>query len=45
MHWSREEVLGMNHLERLRWCREVSQINSRLNDDGDGGKQSNPFAL
>ncbi|MEG0779027.1 MAG: DUF6760 family protein [Oscillospiraceae bacterium] len=33
MHWSREEVLHMNHLERLRWCKEVSQINSKLNDE------------
>ena len=33
LHWSREEILGMNHLERLRWCREVSQINTKLNDE------------
>lgn len=33
LHWSREEVLGMNHLERLRWCREVSRINTKLNDE------------
>lgn len=33
LHWSREEVLGLSHLERLRWCREVSSINARLNDE------------
>ncbi|WP_204244524.1 MULTISPECIES: DUF6760 family protein [unclassified Flavonifractor] len=33
LHWSREEVLSMNHLERLRWCREVSRINSQLNNE------------
>lgn len=33
MHWSREEVLSLNHLERLRWCKEVSRINTRLNDE------------
>ncbi|MEG0780357.1 MAG: DUF6760 family protein [Oscillospiraceae bacterium] len=33
MHWSREEVLRLNHLERLRWCKEVSHINEKLNDE------------
>lgn len=33
LHWSREEVLSMPHLERLRWCREVSSINTKLNDE------------
>lgn len=33
MHWSHGEILNMNHLERLRWCREVSKINSRLNQE------------
>lgn len=23
----------MSHLERIRWCAEVSKINSRLNDE------------
>jgi len=32
MHWSREEIMEMNHLERLRWCGEISKINRRLND-------------
>lgn len=33
MHWGHEEILKMNHLERLRWCKEVSKINSRLNQE------------
>ncbi len=28
-------MLSLNHLERLRWCKEVSQINSQLNQDGE----------
>ncbi len=33
MHWGCDEIMGMNHLERLRWCKEVSRINSRLNQE------------
>lgn len=40
LNWSREELLGMSHLERQRWCEEVSRINERLNemaeDEGSG---------
>ena len=31
MHWNHSEILNMSHLERLRWCKEVSKINSKLN--------------
>ena len=30
LHWSRDEVMGLNHLERRRWCREVSAVNKKL---------------
>jgi len=30
LHWSREEVLGLDHLERRRWCKEVSSVNQKL---------------
>ncbi len=33
MHWSSAEILDMPHLERIRWCEEVSKINSRLNEE------------
>jgi hypothetical protein len=33
MHWSREEILGLSHLERIRWCGEISKINRKLNDE------------
>lgn len=33
MHWGHNEILRMSHLERLRWCKEVSKINSRLNQE------------
>ena len=31
LHWGRQEILELPHLERQRWCREVSGINTRLN--------------
>ena len=30
LHWSRDEVMRLNHLERSRWCREVSAVNTKL---------------
>lgn len=33
MHWSHNEIMGLSHLERIRWCNEVSKINSKLNDE------------
>lgn len=30
-HWSREDVLGLDHASRRRWCAEISSINSSLN--------------
>ncbi len=33
MHWSREEIMNLSHLERIRWCGEISKINRKLNDE------------
>lgn len=30
LHWSRDEVMRLDHLERRRWCREVSAVNEKL---------------
>lgn len=40
MHWGHGEILKMSHLERLRWCKEVSKINSKLNQEPE-----NPFKI
>ena len=37
-HWSHAEIMQLEHDERRRWCREISRINRRLNDEPD-----NPF--
>lgn len=33
MHWGHDEIMGFSHLERIRWCNEISNINRRLNDE------------
>jgi len=30
--WSHETVLNMPHWERQRWCRQISEINDRMNE-------------
>lgn len=32
-HWSQKEIMELEHKERLRWCKEVSKINEKLNGD------------
>jgi hypothetical protein len=39
-HWSREELMRLEHAERRRWCREISAINRRLD-----GVPPNPFEM
>ncbi|NJO40776.1 MAG: hypothetical protein HC769_02625 [Cyanobacteria bacterium CRU_2_1] len=31
-HWTHEQVLTMEHPERLRWVNEIAKINQRLNE-------------
>ncbi|MCM1284016.1 MAG: hypothetical protein NC180_09480 [Muribaculaceae bacterium] len=33
MHWPHDEIMAMSHLDRLRWCSEISKINRALNDE------------
>ena len=30
-HWGQEEVMSLDHAERRRWCKEISEINKSLN--------------
>lgn len=32
-HWTRDELMAMSHLERIKWCNEFSSINRRLSDE------------
>jgi hypothetical protein len=38
LHWSHDELMNLDHLERLRWCDEISRINRALD-----GASPNPF--
>lgn len=31
-HWPREEIYEMSHLERARWVKEISRLNSEINE-------------
>lgn len=33
MHWSHREIMSLSHRDRLRWCKEISDINSKLNQE------------
>ena len=33
-HWSREEVMALEHRERRGWADHISAINRQMNDDG-----------
>ncbi|MBR4529358.1 MAG: hypothetical protein IKO80_03655 [Lachnospiraceae bacterium] len=39
-HWSREEVLAIDHRSRRRWCGEISGINEKLNPSKDKKEKS-----
>lgn len=33
-HWTRAEILDLDHNERRRWVREIARINTRMNEGG-----------
>ncbi|WP_188316786.1 DUF6760 family protein [Solihabitans fulvus] len=33
-HWTRSEILDLDHQERRRWVREIAGINTRVNESG-----------
>ena len=33
MHWEHDDIMKFPHRERIRWCEEVSKINSKLNQE------------
>ena len=38
LHWSRADLMDLDHRERRRWCQEVSAINKKLS-----GTEHNTF--
>lgn len=39
LHWSYEQIMGMEHRERQWWVAEVTRINQRLNEAGPRQKE------
>ena len=35
-HWTRDELLDLNHRERHRWVQEISKINKKINRTSGG---------
>jgi hypothetical protein len=35
LHWPYAELLALEHRDRHRWCNEVSDINKKLNEQGE----------
>ncbi|GAA4525403.1 MULTISPECIES: DUF6760 family protein [Amycolatopsis] len=33
-HWSRDEILDLEHHERIRWVEQIAGINTRINEGG-----------
>ena len=31
-HWSREDILQLDHRERARWLGQIARVNMRLNE-------------
>jgi hypothetical protein len=38
LHWSYDEVMGLDHRERQRWVGEVARMNERINEEAVGRK-------
>jgi len=32
-HWAYDEILNLEHSERVKWCKEISKINKKINQD------------
>lgn len=41
-HWSRKEIMDLEHKERIRFCEEISNINMKMNGEE---KKKNIFDL
>lgn len=33
LHWSHDDIMALPHGDRIRWCKELSRINRRLNNE------------
>ena len=33
LHWTHDDIMAMPHRDRMQWCKEISRINSKLNEE------------
>ena len=45
MHWSNEEIMSMAHMDRVKWCQEVSKINTKINAASGHEEKKNIFSI
>ncbi|MCR5467360.1 MAG: hypothetical protein K6F37_00225 [Lachnospiraceae bacterium] len=39
-HWGEDEVAGLPHVDRRRWCSEISSINKELSPSRESREKS-----
>lgn len=44
-HWSNEEIMRLPHIDRIKWCGEISKINSKINAASGNGEKKNIFSV
>ena len=44
-HWSHEEIMGMPHADRVKWCTEISKINTKINSASGHEEKKNIFSI
>jgi hypothetical protein len=38
-HWGRDEVMGLDHAARRKWCEEISAINAEVSPSSEKSGQ------
>lgn len=44
-HWSNEEIMRLPHIDRIKWCGEISKINSKINAASGNSEKKNIFSV
>ncbi|HKV78334.1 MAG TPA: DUF6760 family protein [Candidatus Sulfotelmatobacter sp.] len=41
-HWAPEVIVNLEHMDRIRWVKEISAINERVNNENNDQSSFNP---
>lgn len=44
-HWSNGEIMQLSHMDRIKWCEEISKINSKINAASGQEEKKNIFDI